>query len=259
MTDKIIVNQNYPTDQKEIKTIIRNYDNINDYLVKGTRNAIKLVTLQNGEVATIKAFKKPNLINKLVYRFFRKSKAERSFEYAKILLENGIQTPFPIAYIEHKNSFSLLDSYYFCAYIKADFTYREVVHTPNFPDFENVLRQFAQFTFKLHQAGIEFLDHSPGNTLIVDKKDGTYEFYLVDLNRMKFHHEMSLDQRIQNFTRLTPHFDSVEIMADEYAKLMQLDSKIVIDKMWAGTQAFQDKFAKKQLRKKKLKKIIGKN
>jgi hypothetical protein len=36
----------------------------------------------------------------------------------------------------------------------------------------------------MHEASINFLDHSPGNTLIVKKSEGKYDFYLVDLNRM---------------------------------------------------------------------------
>ncbi|MDK7375930.1 MULTISPECIES: Kdo domain containing protein [Weeksella] len=258
MSKEIVVNSTYSTDIREIECAINNFSDNQDYLVKGSRNSIKKLRLENGEICTIKAFKIPNFINKIVYRFFRESKAKRSYRHAKILIEKGFKTPTPIAYVENKTAITFLDSYYFCAFIREDFTYREVVHTPNFPDMENVLRQFTQFTFALHQAGIEFLDHSPGNTLIFDKKDGTYEFYLVDLNRMKFHDSMTLEQRINNFVRLTPHRESVEIMAKEYARLMQLPPAEVIDKMWAGTEKFQQKFHLKQARKKRLKKLIGK-
>ncbi len=258
MNQKIVVNPNYQSTENEVKNIIENYQNIHDYLVKGTRNSIKKTKLENGKITTIKAFKIPNIINKFVYRFFRESKAARSYKYAKLLIDKGLKTPYPIAFVENKSVISFLDSYYLCEFIKDDFTYREVVHTPNFPDFENVLRQFTKFTFDLHEAGIEFLDHSPGNTLIIDLKNGNYDFYLVDLNRMKFHQEMTLEQRINNFIRLTPYKESVEIMADEYAKLYKKDKKLVFDLMWNGTEEFQQKFHKKQARKKKLKALIGK-
>ena len=52
---------------------------------------------------------------------------------------------------------------------------------------EIILRQFIRFSYLLHQKGIEFLDNSPGNTLIKKNEKGVYDFYLVDLNRMKFH------------------------------------------------------------------------
>jgi len=110
----------------------------------------------------------------------------------------------------------------------------------------------------LHEAGIEFLDHSPGNTLIKEVGENKYEFYLVDLNRMNFHDLMSFDQRMKNFSRLTPQKEMVEIMAKEYAKLYHSQEQETIDKMWGFTKKFQQKFHLKQARKKKLKALIGK-
>ena len=69
--------------------------------------------------------------------------------------------------------------------MNCDLTFRELTKDLNYPDHEIILRAFTRFTFQLHENGINFLDHSPGNTLV--KKVGKeYEFYLVDLNRMNF-------------------------------------------------------------------------
>ena len=46
---------------------------------------------------------------------------------------------------------------------------KELVEIPDFPDHDTILRQFTRFSFNLHEKGIEFLDHSPGNTLIKKK------------------------------------------------------------------------------------------
>jgi hypothetical protein len=64
----------------------------------GDRNVIKLFDL-NGQTNITKSFKVPNIVNKVAYKYFRKSKAPL-FEYATILLENGIGTPQPLAYYE---------------------------------------------------------------------------------------------------------------------------------------------------------------
>ena len=45
-------------------------------------------------------------------------------------------------------------------------TYRELITFPNYPDREEILRQFTAFTKQLHDNGVLFKDHSPGNTLI---------------------------------------------------------------------------------------------
>ncbi|WP_333661232.1 lipopolysaccharide kinase InaA family protein [Chishuiella changwenlii] len=258
MSSKIILNNQFPTTESEVESIIKNFASIDDYITKGTRNSIKKVTLKCGKTATIKSFKIPNVINKLVYRFFRKSKAERSFEYANRLVDLGFKTPFPIAYIENKTAFTFLDSYYLCELVEADLTYRELVEIPDYPNKNEILKQFTQFTYKLHEAGIEFLDHSPGNTLIKKISENEYEFYLVDLNRMNFHDNMDFDLRMKNFSRLTPQKGMVEIMAKEYAKLINQPAQKVIDTMWDKTEEFQEKFHKKQRRKKKLKALIGK-
>ena len=258
MMQKIVVNNNYKTTETEIKSIIENFDSINDYLAKGTRNSIKKVVLENEKTATIKSFKIPNVVNKFVYKFFRKSKAERSYKYAQKLIDLGFKTPTPIAYVENTSSLSFLKSYYFCELVSSEITFRELVQDVSYPNREEILKQFTKFTFDLHEAGIEFLDHSPGNTLIKKVGENKYEFYLVDLNRMNFHDLMSFDQRMKNFSRLTPQKEMVEIMAKEYAKLYHKPEQETVDKMWGFTKKFQQKFHLKQARKKKLKALIGK-
>jgi hypothetical protein len=37
----------------------------------------------------------------------------------------------------------------------------ELIHDPLFPDRKNILEQFTEFTFRMHEASINFLDHSP--------------------------------------------------------------------------------------------------
>lgn len=258
MMQKIVVNNNYKTTQTEIKSIIENFNLIDDYIAKGTRNSIKKKRLESGRIATIKSFKIPNIVNKFVYRFFRKSKAERSYEYAKELIRLGFLTPYPIAFVENKTAVSFRDSYYFCELVEADLTYRELVEIPTWENRNEILKQFTKFTFDLHEAGIEFLDHSPGNTLIKQVGENQYEFYLVDLNRMNFHDSMSFENRMKNFSRLTPQKEMIEIMGKEYAKLINKPEQEVIEVMWNKTQEFQYKFLTKQAQKKKLKALIGK-
>ncbi len=232
-----------------IKSAILNFDNHTEVLGQGDRNVIKVITIE-GKAYTIKSFKIPNLINQIVYRFFRKSKAERSFLYANKLIEAGIKTPFPVAFQNNMSSLFFKDSYYVSELLNCDLTYRELVRQSDYPDHENILRAFTRFTFDLHEKGILFLDHSPGNTLIVKQNDH-YDFYLVDLNRMEFG-SLDLETRIQNFARLTPKKDMVSIMANEYAKLTKKDETVIFDKMWKVTEEFQQKFHKKRALKRKL-------
>ena len=235
----------------EIKYIINS--NSKDILQDG-RNVIVKHRLNTDEVIVIKSFKFPNMINKIIYKYFRKSKARRSFEYATILLEKGIGTPQPIAFFENYDSIGLKDSYYVSEHLECDLTFRELVENPDFPNHAAILRQFSKFSFDLHEQGIEFLDHSPGNTLIKKVSENQYQFFLVDLNRMNFHETMNFDLRMKNLSHLTPKMEMIEMMSNEYSKFYtSQNEKEIFKKMWFYTSKFQKKLFQKRRMKKKLK------
>lgn len=246
----LIVSENSFLTRDQVCSLLEIFDDEGRYLSKGTRNTIKIFELKGREI-NIKSFKIPNLVNKIAYRFFRKSKARRSFEYAQQLLSRGIGTPYPIAYVEERSGITFQKSFYVSEHLKSDLTYRALVQDFNYPDWEIILRAFTRFTYELHEKQVQFLDHSPGNTLIRLNK-GDYQFFLVDLNRMNFK-ELSFEERMKNFSRLTPHKEMVEIMASEYAKVSEMPEQEVFQKMWFYTEEFQRKFQKKKELKKKLK------
>lgn len=245
------INPKYSKNSSQIKNLIDEFDDHqHGELMSSGRNTIKIFKI-NGAKFSVKSFRIPNLINKVTYKFFRKSKAERSFQYATKLKKKGIGTPDPVAYSENSTQLSFLNSYYVCEHLECELTYRELVTDPGYPDHENILRAFTRFTFELHKKQIQFLDHSPGNTLIQKAGDG-YLFFLVDLNRMNFK-ELNFEERMLNFSRLTPKKEMVEIMADEYSKLIDKPKIEVFEKMWFYTNQFQKKFKRKKELKKKLK------
>ncbi|MFK5983393.1 MAG: Kdo domain containing protein [Flavobacteriaceae bacterium] len=231
-------NQN-EIDINQISDLITNFDKLEGE--EGERNTIKKVSLDGIEL-NIKSFKIPHIINSVVYSIFRKSKANRSFFYANKLLSLDIKTPIPIAYFEFSKFIFLRNSYYVSKDLDYLLLYRDLVLNENYLDYDTILRQFTQFTFDLHEKGINFLDHSPGNTLITKNPiTSNYEFYLVDLNRMKFQ-KMDYNERIKNFAKLTHKKSMVKIMANEYAKLLNIDESKVFNDMWGVTEAFQKKY-----------------
>lgn len=247
---KKIFHSTYEPLQTDIESLINDFNSKGEQLGKGDRNTIKLFDL-HGTRVNVKSFKVPNVFNKIAYRFFRKSKARRSFEYANKLTELGIGTPQPIAYFEFPSALLFKKSYYISEHLNCDLTYRELTRDLDYPDHENILRAFTRFTFDLHEKNINFLDHSPGNTLI-KKVEDRYEFYLVDLNRMEFE-PMTIETRIKNFERLTVHRSMVETMSDEYSKCSGDAFEKIFDLMWRSTQEFQNKFHRKKRLKKTLK------
>lgn len=244
------IHSDSPSYNFNLSNCIKNFNSDGVLFGDGKRNKIKLFEFE-GQTINIKSFKVPNFVNKIAYKYFRKSKAKRSFEYANKLLENGIGTPQPIAYFENYDFVGLNDSYYVSEHLECDLTFRELVENPDYPDHNNILTQFIRFSYQMHQKGIEFLDHSPGNTLIKKKMDENYDFYLVDLNRMNFHQTMNFELRMKNLSRLTPKKEMVAIMSEEYAKLYKKSENEVFEKMWYYTNEFQEKYYRKKRLKKR--------
>ena len=247
--NNLILALDFKNHKKGLLQIIQNFSNEGYILGNQKRNEIRVVNFEDTEL-NIKSFKKPGIINKIVYGYFRKSKAERSYKYASLLKEKGIGTPKPFAYSENKDLLGLKDSYYVSEHINADLTFRELVTQSDFPDYETILRLFVHFTHSLHENNILFNDHSPGNTLI-KKIDNVYHFYLVDLNRMAFK-SLNFSERMKNFSRLTPKKEMIEVMSNEYAQITGSDFNLVFNEMWKQTEMFQEKFARKKRLKKKL-------
>ena len=245
------IHQNYLKAKHKLRDIVNAFDTTGTDYGNQNRNSLKLFNFE-GITINVKSFKVPNLINQIAYRFFRKSKAQRSFEYANKLLTLNIGTPQPIAFYEFQSLLLFKKSYYISEQLDCDLTFRELTSDLNYPNHELILRAFTRFTFDLHENGIHFLDHSPGNTLIKEDTNGKYHFYLVDLNRMEFL-EMDYTTRIKNFSRLTKEKALIKIMANEYAQLIhQTEEKVYKDMMYEITE-FQNQFHKKRALKQKLK------
>ena len=234
-----------------ITDLITHFETKGERFDKRKRNSLKLFDLDE-QTINVKSFKVPNIFNKIAYRYLRDSKAKRSFEFATILEEKGIGTPQPIAYFEEEG---LLfgRSFYVSEHLKYDLTYRELVKPSPYKGNVDILQAFSKFTYELHQKGVLFLDHSPGNTLIKIHPDHTYSFYLVDLNRMRFADQLTFKERMLNFNRLSPHIDDVRIMAEAYALESNEAPALVFEAMWEGVQNFQEGFRRKKALKKKLK------
>ena len=249
---KYLIHNKFKDFQERIVFFIDHFLIEGKILVNGQRNIIKLFEFEEITLS-IKSFKKPNLINKIVYRYFRKSKARRSFEFASKLMEMQIGTPQPVAFFENYDFVGLKESYYACEHLENVFEFREIVQNEAFENRDFIIRKFTQFTFEMHEKGIEFLDHSPGNTLIRKNNDGSYSFFLVDLNRMQFHETMNFQTRMKNLSKITHKKDMIAVMSNEYAKLSDDDENTVFETMWKLTSDFQYRFHRKKRIKKKLK------
>ncbi len=211
------------------------------------RNIIKILDFNNTKYV-VKSFKTPHLLNRIIYTFLRESKASKSY-FNSIRITNFV--PKAIGYIEFKKFGLLYDSYYISEAFKYDLTIREPLLDPDYENKKEILKKFARFTFELHKNNIFHKDYSPGNILI-QKVENDYLFKIVDVNRMIFK-ELTLDEKLDNFSQLWAKDEDLKIIIYEYASLLNIDAKLAVKKALKYSQNLKNrKNFKKRLKGKKV-------
>lgn len=208
----IVVNPEFESFKSFVADLTDKFDQEGETIYDG-RNTLKVYSV-NGLDIVVKSFKKPHIINKIAYSFFRESKAKRSYLYALDLLKRGVDTPVPIAYINEYKHTLLSRSFYVCVYHKearsaAPYLYGEV-------DDKEMLRDMSGFIAELHRKDVLHLDLSPGNILL-ERKDGVNTFTIIDINRLKIR-EIDKKTAYMNFARLARSRKVSTAMAEMYAE-----------------------------------------
>jgi len=213
---KNLLNPKFSDLESFIHNLPERFEKEGHVLYKG-RNEIRVFEYK-GLKLNVKSFKVPHFINKVAYAYLRGSKAKHSFEYALKIRDCGSETPEPVACVELWKSGLFDRSYYVSLHHQYDFTIRDLIGF-DFPDKENILKQFAVFTYvKLHKNSIHHLDYSRGNILIQKLENQQYDFSIVDINRMKFE-KMDYIKGLKNFSQIWANEDELAIVAREYARI----------------------------------------
>lgn len=82
-------------------------------VLRDKRNSIVRCIVGN-EAFVVKRFGRPNPFNRIVYSFFRRTKAERSYRNTEKLCKMGYDSPEPVAYIELRSFGVFGTGYYIC-------------------------------------------------------------------------------------------------------------------------------------------------
>ena len=227
---------------------IQNHFSSNSTLIWDRRNKIKVLPFEMQEIV-VKSFKIPHLFNRIVYSFFRDAKAKKSYDNS---LKISKFVPKAIGYAIFKKYGLIYDSYFLSEVYNYDLTIREPLMNDNYKDKETIFKTFAEFTYRLHEAGIEHLDYSPGNILIKKLVNG-YEFKLIDINRMKFR-TLSVEDRVESFSKLWARDEDLIVILKAYVSYANIDEARAIK---LGLNASHKHKIKKNLKKRlKGKKVV---
>ncbi len=234
-------------DYQTLADDIEDYFNNSNIILQNARNTIKEIEFK-GQKLVVKSFKKPILINRFIYTYLRKSKAERAYDFA---LKTHKFTPKAIACVRYYPLFLLTKSYFICEKFDFDFDMQAPLFNFELANRALIFQKFSEFIFELHANQIVHQDLSPGNILIKQTKQG-YEFRIIDINRMVFK-TLSNKQKAKNFNKLWADDSDLAIILSHYADLAGLDKASFVKLGIAYNQA--NKNAK--IRKRKIKQKLG--
>lgn len=214
---KYEINPAFSRREAEIRALPVRFEKEGQVIYRG-RNLIKIMTLDDLQI-NVKSFKRPHILNRFIYAWFRKSKAERSYRNALRLLGMGIGTPEPIAYLVYKNAKGVNRSYYISIQQPCDYVLLDLLQQrPS--DFEELFRAYVRFVYEFHRKGVYFIDLSTGNTLISRGTAGEHHFYLVDLNRIIFKSRaLTPFEGMRNFCRIDLDDCDLDFVIREYARI----------------------------------------
>lgn len=221
------VHPNYQYLHDFIKTLPIHFRNNNGKIIYKGRNELREFKTNDTELV-VKAFRIPNIINRIAYGLLRSSKAKRSYAYAQMLQKSNIGTPQPIGYYTERNGFLFGKSYYISLKSECPYTYYDLTKN-DFINEDKILRAIARTTAAMHEHGYLHKDYSRGNILFKES-DEEVKVEIIDLNRIRFA-KIDMNTGCKNFERLpaTPHMH--HIMSEEYAKVRGFDAKKCYERM----------------------------
>ena len=223
---EIVINPKYSILNSFITNIPTLFDQEGELVYAG-RNQLKCYSVEGYDII-VKRYKVPHLINRIAYTFFRPSKAKRAYEYALKLLDLGVNTPAPIAYIEQK-SFGLLNHGYFISIYEKDYTDIRPLMT-GVQTNDALLQELAIYIAEFHNKGVLHFDMSPGN-ILYKEVDHHFQFSLIDINRMQFLPKISDEKRFKSFKQLSDNKAVLTRIAQLYASASKLDEAEAIYKI----------------------------
>ncbi|MGM9759502.1 MAG: lipopolysaccharide kinase InaA family protein [Parabacteroides sp.] len=204
------------------------------------RNEIRVFE-QEGLQLNAKRYQVPIWINRLIYTFIRKSKAQRAYEYAFELKRRGFHTADPVAYLLFYQGGLLHRSYFVSLQLQAVPLYDWVKLSPDVA--QERYRALGRFVGDLHEAGVYHADFSPGNVLY-EVVDGNPRFYLIDINRMRFGN-ISFRKGCANFARLWGSEEAFAWMAESYAERRGFNPAETLQLVLRARTRFWKRYAKR--------------
>ena len=239
----MLINPKYQHLKEWLERLPEDFERLGE-IIYDKRNQLRVIPAPDGTLVNAKRYCVPHAINRVVYSLgIRQPKGRRAFIYPSRLLERGIDTPEPIAYIEPRNRLGLLRETYF---VSVQSPLRHTLY--EFGDaregtYEEMAHELGLFTATMHEREVLHLDYSPGN-ILWDKDEQGYHFAVVDINRMHFG-KVDIEQGCAALRRLWGPKRFVELIARSYAAARDFDEDEAVRLTMQARTAFWTRYQRR--------------
>lgn len=191
-----------------------------------SRNTVREI-ITDGHSYIVKRYRRPSIINRVIYTLLRPSKACRAFRYAFRFNSAGITTPEALACVEVRTNGLLSDSYFVSEKCDGQQAFEALVKTPDYD--RHLAEAVAHFILRMHRAGIIHGDPNLKNFLYDTAADGNYQLQVIDINRSAFADTLTRRQIVHNLSRVTHRRDLLAVITGIYAAEAGLGQQQLID------------------------------
>jgi len=137
-----------------------------------------------------------------VKSLFGSSKAVRAWRGALALVERGLPTPFPVAFLEARRRGLVRSGYFLAGWVADAREIRSLFRELEGEDLGRLLGALAPFLRECHDNGVFHRDLSDGNILVKRAEGAGFRFFLVDTNRIRVRRKIGRRARVRNLVRL---------------------------------------------------------
>ncbi len=215
---RIQASYNHPLFVQAISDCSRLLSDQDTEILLDRRNRVGVVALpqQNGGKIdiVIKEFRSRGV--NLLKSLFLRGKAFKSWRGALALVERGIETPAPVAYLVKRKGLFLDQSFFLAERVGGIEEIRFLF--PKLPSSElhPLLISLSRYLSTCHKKGILHRDLSDGNILVKKDKQGEFRFYLIDTNRIRIRKRIGALSGIKNLIRLGVPLDFQRFFLQHY-------------------------------------------
>jgi serine/threonine protein kinase len=145
------------------------------------------------------------------------SKAAKAWRGAAALVERGLPTAPPIAFLESRRGGFAAESYFLSGRLEGVREVRFLFRELEGEALDRLLSGLASFLAACHERGIVHRDLSDGNILVGPDGRGGQVFYLLDTNRVRVRRRLGPRARVRNLVRLGVPAGRRDYFLDRYS------------------------------------------